>query len=301
MKAFYQQGKRVKGYHWVDFVHGYLYTRFVYPYIAIGTQNHWLGKVILPMVKRLDQIFSANHANRKNGSKDEISFADTYHGKVIPLDAAKQLVTVQEDIHLENLEKVIPYKLARDIILQEPQHLGVLVCPCRAAREKPCLPMDVCLIVGEPFVGMMSENSEKKFRQINQAEALQILEEEDARGHVHHAFFKDAMLGRFYAICNCCSCCCGAIQSQLNGSNMLSSSGYLAVVDEAICVGCGSCEGACQFHALKTNDGVSQVDYAACMGCGICVTHCPQGAISLTREITKGFPLELDRLLQEIQ
>jgi heterodisulfide reductase subunit A-like polyferredoxin len=82
---------------------------------------------------------------------------------------------------------------------------------------------------------------------------------------------------------------------------MLASSGYIAVVDETICVGCASCEGACQFHALRTTDGVSQVDFAACMGCGICVNQCPQGAISLTREITKGFPLELDRLLQEIQ
>jgi tRNA (Thr-GGU) A37 N-methylase len=25
--------------------------------------------------------------------------------------------------------------------------------------------------------------------------------------------YKDAMLGRFYAICNCCSCCCGAMQA----------------------------------------------------------------------------------------
>jgi hypothetical protein len=25
--------------------------------------------------------------------------------------------------------------------------------------------------------------------------------------------YKDAMLGRFYAICNCCSCCCGAMEA----------------------------------------------------------------------------------------
>jgi hypothetical protein len=26
-------------------------------------------------------------------------------------------------------------------------------------------------------------------------------------------YYKDAMLGRFYAICNCCACCCGAMQA----------------------------------------------------------------------------------------
>ena len=36
------------------------------------------------------------------------------------------------------------------------------------------------------------------------------------------------MLGRFYAICNCCKCCCGAMQAHLNGVPMLASSGYVA-------------------------------------------------------------------------
>jgi hypothetical protein len=26
-------------------------------------------------------------------------------------------------------------------------------------------------------------------------------------------YYKDAMLGRFYATCNCCSYCCGAMQA----------------------------------------------------------------------------------------
>lgn len=300
VKDFFRQGKQIKGYRWTDFVHGYIYARYIYLYIAIGTNNHWVAKAILPLITIFYRIKSAINPNPKIKSTDAITFADTYHGKVVPLAGAKQLVTVKEDIRLENLEKVVPYKLARDIILQEPQHLGVLDCPCRSARKKPCLPLDVCIVVGEPFVGMMSESGSKKFRKINQSEALQILEEEDARGHVHHAFFKDAMLGRFYAICNCCSCCCAAIQSQANGSNMLASSGYIASIDELLCIGCAVCEDTCQFHALSIRDGSCRVTYSACMGCGICVNQCPQEAISLLTDITKGIPLELDRLLLEI-
>ena len=36
---------------------------------------------------------------------------------------------------------------------------------------------------------------------------------------------QDAMLGRFYAICNCCSCCCGAMNAWNNGTPILPSSG----------------------------------------------------------------------------
>ncbi len=123
---------------------------------------------------------------------------------------------------------------------------------------------------------------------------MKILEEEDARGHVHHAFFKDAMLGRFYAICNCCSCCCGAIGAHRNGTPMLASSGYVATVTEEICQGCAECLGFCQFGALSLPNGTSSIDYELCMGCGVCVAKCQHGALALVREPRKGLPLEIE-------
>jgi heterodisulfide reductase subunit A-like polyferredoxin len=91
------------------------------------------------------------------------------------------------------------------------------------------------------------------------------------------------------------------MQSQKAGSNMLASSGYLAVVDKDNCIGCGICEQACQFEAITMQDGISQISYAICMGCGICVNQCSQTAISLNRDTAKGIPLELDQLLEEYQ
>ena len=114
---------------------------------------------------------------------------------------------------------------------------------------------------------------------------------------MHHAFFKDAMLGRFYAICNCCSCCCGAMQAHRHGTPMLASSGYAARVDPELCVACGTCIELCQFDALSTSNDTAVVDAARCMGCGICASGCPQAAVHLERDAAKGEPLEARELI----
>jgi ferredoxin len=166
--------------------------------------------------------------------------------------------------------------------------------------ENPCTPIDVCLIVGDPFASFIREHQPGRSRWISRNEAVQILKPEDERGHVHHAFFKDAMLERFYAICNCCECCCGAMHAHHNGIPMLASSGYISQVDEALCIGCADCVDYCQFGALEVIDGWNQVDYEKCMGCGVCVDKCPQGALALVRDESKGVPLEICTLMDAV-
>jgi Pyruvate/2-oxoacid:ferredoxin oxidoreductase delta subunit len=293
---FVSEATRAKDYSWRDLLHGYVYARWPYLYIGLGVGEHPLTRTWWPRLKRLARL-NPFHQEPHPPGEPHLSHAAGYHGKVVPLESARRLVLVNEEIRLPDLEQVIPYPRARALILKNPDHIAVLDCPCRSVRAEPCLPLDVCLIVGEPFAGFVVEHHPTKARQITQAEAERILEEEDARGHVHHAFFKDAMLGRFYAICNCCACCCGALQSQRNGTPMLASSGYICQVDETLCIGCGECHTYCQFDALSLVDFVSQVDPSACMGCGVCVNHCTQGALALQREESKGIPLELLELV----
>jgi ferredoxin len=107
------------------------------------------------------------------------------------------------------------------------------------------------------------------------------------------------MLERFYAICNCCACCCGAMKAHRNNTPMLASSGYVAQVDHDQCVGCGDCNSFCQFRALSIHAGVNQVDLEKCMGCGICISKCPEHAISLQRDESKGIPLEIHALMKQ--
>ncbi len=292
-RAFLREAQQTPGYSWFDFLHGYVYGRWPYFYIAVGTGQHPLSKFLAGLAAPLILLFA-----RKSKTAEQVpageAFANTYHGKVIPTETARQFVSVREEIRVNNAETVIPYDRARDIILKNPEHIVVLDCPCRAARPNPCLPLDVCLIIGEPFASFVTEHQPARSRRISSEEAQAILKAENERGHVHHAFFKDAMLNRFYAICNCCSCCCGAIQAHQSGTPMLASSGYLAQVKDELCLGCGNCVEFCQFEALQIGEsGVMSVDKNRCMGCGVCISHCTEEAISLQLAPEKGEPLQI--------
>jgi ferredoxin len=302
--ALIREARRTPGYGLFDWLHGYVYGRWIYLYIGIGTGEHPLAKSFVRARQLWLRAFprepqpSMSHVTSEAPGERPMTFADTYHGKVVTLESATKLISVQQEVRLTDLEHVIPYALARDIVIKHPDHIVAIDCPCRAARPNPCLPLDVCLIVGEPFASFATEHHPTRARSITSAEAAEILSAEHERGHVHHAFFKDAMLGRFYAICNCCSCCCGAMNAQRHGVPMLASSGYVAEVDPSECVACGSCQERCQFGAISMN-GHAVVDAAECMGCGVCVSQCPQEAMSLVRDESRGVPLELDELMRE--
>ena len=293
-RAFVREARRVPGFSAFDFVHAYVYGRWTRLYLSMGMGTHPLAKRLRPLINWI-----GGRMVSQAGGKDGVRFEDTYHGKVVPLAAARELVSIKEDINLGDLEHVIPYQRAREIVLQQPDHLAVMECACRAAREHPCQPMDVCLIVGEPFASFVVEHQPEKSRRITPAEAQQILEAEDRRGHVHHAFFKDAMFGRFYAICNCCACCCGALQSHLSGTPMLAASGYVARVDAERCRGCRKCEKVCKFGALSIDGSLAQVDESKCMGCGVCLAQCNLDAIQLERAPWRGEPLEIGELMKQ--
>jgi len=155
-RAMLREGQKTKGYSWFDQLHGYIYMRWPYLYISLAKGDHPWAKRLAPVINWLGRVIPARSAPAEDGARRP-TFADGYHGKVVPLEAARVLVNVQENVRLENLEHIIPFDRARDIILKNPDHIVVIDCPCRKGVENPCLPMDVCLIVGEPFASFTME------------------------------------------------------------------------------------------------------------------------------------------------
>jgi len=293
-RSFLKESRELPGHGLFDRLHGYVYLRWPYLYISVGTGEHWLSRPLVAALRMLGLV--AHRGRRPSPVERRRARADGYHGKVVRPDEARQLVSVNAEITLRLPEQVVPYARARDIVLRNPDHIVALQCPCRTARRSPCRPLDVCLIVGEPFAGTIVEHHPGRARWISRQEAIDILHAEHERGHVHHAFFKDVMLGRFYAICNCCACCCGAMQAFRLGTPMLASSGYVCRIDAELCISCGTCVDTCQFGALRMGDEAAIVDEQVCMGCGVCVDQCESDAAELVRDPAKGEPLAIREL-----
>jgi ferredoxin len=222
--------------------------------------------------------------------------ADHYHGKVLTHDQAKAIIQLDHRIR-RDLEQIVPYPIARDFILNAPPEIAAYECACRHARANPCQPTQVCMVIGEGPVSFVLDHNPHSSRRLTQAEALQLLKEEHDRGHLHSAWFKDVMGDRFYAICNCCKCCCGGIE-QMNKFRMptVASSGFVANIDPDLCNACGECEKVCPFEALHVNGSATR-DWEKCMGCGVCVDKCATEAIALVRDEKKGIPLDVRQLV----
>ena len=258
-------------------LHGYVYGRWTPQYIDV----------------LLNRIFP------RLGPRGKKWWADRFHFKVLTQENAKAIITIDQDIPRRDLEQIIPYPMARDFVLRAPLDIVVYECPCRQTRETPCEPTQVCLIMGRPFTNFILEQHPHSSRRIGQEEAVELIEAEHKRGHIQTAWFKDAMGGRFYAMCNCCKCCCFGMEAMAKYAiPMAASSGYVAQVDEAVCKACGVCEAICPFEAIQVQ-GTAVVNWETCMGCGVCVGQCSNKAMTLVRDERKGIPLDVRLMAQE--
>jgi len=274
------------------FMHAQLYLGYIplYIYYMRSSFNSYLPEpddlkkpegIEFDIVDELVKT-AVNDCNSKVGSLK----TNSYHAKVLRLEDAEQIVTLTEDLNLGELPKTImPYEIARDAIIQNPDRIAVIDCVCRRVRgEKGCKPLDVCIIIGEPWVSWaMDRDRYMNGRIITQDEALKILRECHERGNVHAAFFKDSSAGRLYSICNCCPCCCTALLSQnYLTAPMMAGSGYIAKIDHDKCINCGACEKKCNFLAIyRDKDNNVQVNEDLCRGCEGCLSACKKDALTL--------------------
>jgi ferredoxin len=269
--------------HWpkknqlMDAIHGYIYMRWQNQYIKYLVIQS--GKIAPKPVRE----YFKNH----------------YHAKVLPHEAAREIIEINESISRKDLEQVVPYPNARDFLLKVPQEIMVYECGCRNAREHHCEPTQVCMWIGQPYIDFILEHNPHSARRINREEALKILQKEHERGHVHTAWFKDAMQDRFYCICNCCSCCCAGMEAMRNyGVQFIASSGYVAQLSQQDCTGCGQCVETCPFQAVSLENGQAKINWNQCMGCGVCVDQCPNAALQLVQNAEKGIPFDIRALYQ---
>src|SRR5450759_3322377 len=91
-------------------MHGYVYARFPKPYVKF---------LLTPKNK-------VTHEGVQN-------LATHYHSKVLTHEHARAIVTLNRDIPLQDLEQIVPYPVARNLVLHGPPDVVAYECPCRHA------------------------------------------------------------------------------------------------------------------------------------------------------------------------
>jgi Fe-S-cluster-containing hydrogenase component 2 len=195
-------------------------------------------------------------------------------------------VYVQEPVLTnDKTNHILDYERATHIV-EEAKYIGLGTCYCRHKMYHaghPCeinAPWDVCLTF-DNVARSLAEHGDYA-RLISKEEAKEVLERSYESNLVqigenvreHPAF-----------ICNCCGCCCEALQAARRFSPMqpVATTNYMPKVSAKTCIGCGKCAKVCPILAISMKEGRPVIDGEICLGCGVCARNCPTKAISLER------------------
>lgn len=201
-------------------------------------------------------------------------------------------VFVQEPVLAnDKTNHILDYECATHIV-EEAEYIGLGLCYCRHKMSHaghPCeidAPWDVCLTF-DNVARSLAEHGDYA-RLISKEEAMDALERSYASNLVqigenvreHPAF-----------ICNCCGCCCEALQAARRFSPMqpVATTNYIPEILLEKCVGCGKCAKACPILAISMEEAAAEgkkkavVEKEICLGCGVCARNCAFHAIGLRR------------------
>ncbi|MGN0294935.1 MAG: 4Fe-4S dicluster domain-containing protein [Lachnospiraceae bacterium] len=207
-------------------------------------------------------------------------------------------VYVQEPVLTnDKTNHILDYERASHII-DEAQFIGVGTCYCRHKAYHaghPCeinAPWDVCLTF-DNVARSLAEHGEYT-RLISREEAMDVLERSYDSNLVQ---IGENVREQPAFICNCCGCCCEALQAARRFSPMqpVATTNYIPEISPDQCVGCGKCAKVCPILAISMEETEAGpegsgkmkkkavVDKEICLGCGVCARNCAKGAIELKR------------------
>ncbi len=286
----------------VSFFAGYLYLKYTkhFYYYSLLMQ----GIEAEPPEEEIDESIAEMLQMLCQAIADGSMSLETslYHGKVVQKEDARKILTLDVDIDITPSERVMPFKIARQMLVESPGVIAAAPCVCRLYTDSDCFPKDqeICLFVGNPHAEFMAAQNPMA-RLVSREEALQILDVAHENGFVHCAYFEAGVGERLNAICNCCSCCCGGMKAwnMTEGAvPILAPSGYVAEINDE-CDACEECIEPCQFNAISVDEKGDSVviNEVMCMGCGVCESVCTREAITLRREPSKGDPLDIDEMM----
>jgi len=196
-----------------------------------------------------------------------------------------QLRTIPVNQSISAKTEISTYEKAEELVRK---HKNIAVAPCICRREKTMMgegcnaPEESCLVFGQAASYYIGNGLG---RQIDQEEALEILNKADKAGLV----LQPSNSQKVANICCCCGCCCGVLRTikKYPKPVELVSSPFHVTPNPDTCDCCEICIDRCPMDALTIEDFKSKVDLNRCIGCGLCVTTCPTHSLQLVRKPEK--------------
>jgi len=195
----------------------------------------------------------------------------------------------EQALSVENSLHVLDYERA-SYTIETAKNIGVSTCYCRHKKHHTggaCdAPLDICMTFSETAESLSKYGYARK---IDKVEGMELLSE--AKEHNLVQFGENAQNNVSF-ICNCCGCCCEALQAARKFSflNPVHTSNFLPSINELTCSGCSKCVEVCPVEAMSlvsANDAqkpkrkIAKIDVDRCLGCGVCVNVCKNSAILL--------------------
>ncbi|MBT7087253.1 MAG: 4Fe-4S binding protein [Desulfobacterales bacterium] len=216
--------------------------------------------------------------------------------KELPMPSAVRTITVEEVLP-EDSSEIYSYERLTELINMHDS-FSASICYCRhnaVLEGSPCstegIPKYSCIALGKGADFIV----DRKFgKRISKEECLEIMKDVEKAGLVHNV---NNSIGDTGFVCNCCSCCCGLIETikTIDGKGMLAYSNFEVAVDEESCTGCGECVERCPLDAMSIEEDVVSINRNHCVGCGNCNSVCPEEALSMVRRSHHNEPPKLSK------
>jgi len=190
--------------------------------------------------------------------------------------------------------EVLDYERAVKMV-EDAGKWSVSLCHCRhvahhMGRDCQKYKMESCISLG---MGADYTIRHGLAREISRQEAMELMADSREKELVHTG---DNVQHRPTFLCLCCGCCCEVINAfkKFADHDPPFSSNFEAIIDPALCNGCGKCKKACPAEVIDlveqehTVNGrvfkkLCRVEKEVCLGCGVCHATCKFNALSMKR------------------
>ncbi len=189
----------------------------------------------------------------------------------------------------EHFGQVLPMEEIEALVLKA-ETIVRMPCACRWTVDKKEIRCCYAISYGPHawYEGLdmsyFGKASDEGLESLSVDEAVLQMEKIEEDGAIHTIW---TMLTPFIgAVCNCTARDCMAMRTLcIIGVETIARAEHVAVVDTALCEGCGLCAERCQFNAIdgiqEDGSAIAQINSRRCFGCGLCRGACNTGALSL--------------------